>query len=629
MRLLFLLRLLYCFFWIFVLIMPFSVVQAQEKSSQLFQTQVSYYVDEAGKLGVEEVQRKPFIPTQIPFSRGYTPTTTWVKVDIAPNASPHLVLSVQPTFLDDVRLYRFTEGVGWSFEQMGDHFAFSERVRKERVFSFNITPNPQIASTFFVRIATTSASLIDITVQSEADSTTADNSMHFLIGIYAGLLFALMAVSLWHFIKSREILWGISFLFQLTSLLIAIGHMGFAAKYLLPHYPLWADAWVSIVAVTHLATTMLFLYKLAKFYQPHRWILWVLFPLGYIWPVLAFAGIAFGKVQLVMSLTTLTVLIAPIFNTIALYFVDPVDKIVRYLLRGIPTLLTAYLFYFAAPFFGLCAMSNFHLSPPILTNLLIALLHISILFRCDYLKKKIMIKSVVDAEKTKQELALEKASRAAEAIFLSMLLHEIKTPMTTMRLAIMTLTSGRLTDPAKQDVRIQSIQKAIDSMDAILERTKETDTLDQNKIHINISRCDVALVIQEIIQSNESSQRLKAELPKHCMVNVDGILLNMMLNNLIQNAIMYSSKDSLIDIELDLMQSNQLKITVYNWVDSGCLPDVLMIFQKYYRSDHARQFTGTGLGLYWVKGVARRLGGDLLYRNEGGNRVIFELRLPC
>jgi signal transduction histidine kinase len=619
------LRYVGCFLWIFVLAMPFSVVQAQEK----FITRVGYYVDNAGSLGVEDVQQVEFIPTQVPLSRGYTATITWLKVEIAPSTVPQLVLSVQPTFLDNVRLYRFTEGVGWSFEQMGDHFAFNDRIRKECVFSFNITPNPHNNSIFFVRLATTSASLIDIQIQTEADAAGFDSDIHALSGIYIGLVLALMLALAWRFVQSRDTLWGIAFVFQSTNLFIAVGHMGFSAKYLLPDTPLWADTWVSIVGVLHIASMMVFLLKLIESYEPHRWILRMFYLLGYILPTFAFMILAIGEVQRVMLTTTLTAFIAPIIITIALYFINTPDKIIRYLLRGIPILLSVYIIYFAAPFFGVGILGRFHIYPRLFTGFLIALLHISILTRRDYLNNKSIQSAIADAKKVQQELELEKASRAAEASFLSMLLHEIKTPMTTMRLAIMSLASGRIMDADKQKTRIQSIQKAIDSMDAVLERTKETDTLDKNKIYIHASSCDVMLLIKELIQSSESRQRINTQLQENCTVNVDGILLNMMLNNLVQNAIMYSSKDSLIDIKLDLVQLNQFKITIYNWVDVGYLPDAKMIFQKYYRSEHARQFTGTGLGLYWVKGVAACLGGDLLYRSEGENRVIFELRLPC
>ena len=617
------LRFVGCFLWGFVLCFPFQSVQAQEK----FVTRVGYYVDSAGSFRVEDVQQMEFIPTQIPLSRGYTPTTTWLKVEIAPSAVPQLVLSVQPTFLDDVRLYRFTEGEGWSSEQMGDRFAFSDRIRKDRVFSFNITPKPRTVSTFFVRIASSSVSLIDIRVETETDAAAFDSGTHILIGIYIGLVFALMLVLLWRFVQSRDALWGIAFAFQSTNLLIAVGHMGFAAKYLFPHSPFLADTLVSVVGVLHLSTSVIFLLKLIECYKPPQWILWSLYFMGYIFPSIALLGIALGKVQLAMSSATFIGLVSPIFNTIILCLVKPQDRIIRYLLRGIPILLSIYLIYFTAPLFGLALMGDFHVYPRLLTSFFLALLHISILERLRYLKNQSIKNTIAEAEKIRQELELEKSNRAAEASFFSMLLHEIRTPMTTMRVAIMNLASGRVTDVTKQNSRIQSIQKAIGSMDAVLERTRATDALDQDKLYIHASNCDMILIINETIQNSPSPQRINAQLPKNCMVNVDGILINMMLNNLIHNALMYSSKNSIIDMQLK--SGVQLSITVSNWVDKECLPDTKMIFQKYYRSKHSRQFTGTGLGLYWVKGVAKRLGGDLLYRNEGGNRVIFELRLPC
>lgn len=614
--------------YVSLLTLPLQTAQAQEKSANSPLVQVSYYVDKEGSLRVEDIEGKKFIPTPIPFSRGYTPTVTWMKVEVAPHREPKLVLSLQPTYLDDVRLYRLDGDKGWVFEQMGDHFPFSERIRKERVFAFNITPHPTQTSLFFLRVSTTSVSLFDIKVQTEADAIALDSQVHILIGIYLGLLLALILVSVWRFIRTRDVLWMIDSFFQFVSLCLTIGYMGFSAKYFLPHKPLWADAWVSIVALLHMASGNIFLHQFILRYKPRRWMIFSFVLIDYVIPALGFTGLVLGQVQTVMSINALFVLIiAPIFNIFILFKVDIDDKITNILLRGALLIIVSYLFYFAMSFFGFILIDGFHVYPPLLTNLSVILFHVTILMRRDFIKKQEIKKIVSSAEKIRQELALEKAARAAESSFLSMLLHEIRTPMTTMRVAIMNLASGRNVDAAKQKRRIEKIQNAISSVDAVLERTRETDALDSDKLKIKSNNVNIIRIANDLIKSSGIPHRITIHSMNECIVNIDGILFNMMLNNLLQNAIHYSSMNSTIVIKIE-KTGEFLVTTISNMVDDGCLPDTEMIFQKYYRSNYARRFTGTGLGLYWVKGLSHRFGGDLKYSHLE-NQVTFELKLPC
>ena len=57
------------------------------------------------------------------------------------------------------------------------------------------------------------------------------------------------------------------------------------------------------------------------------------------------------------------------------------------------------------------------------------------------------------------------------------------------------------------------------------------------------------------------------------------------------------------------------------------MPDPQRVFEKYYRGPNAHQYSGSGLGLYWVRGLAQMLGGDVICSVLGGD-VTFTLVLP-
>lgn len=102
--------------------------------------------------------------------------------------------------------------------------------------------------------------------------------------------------------------------------------------------------------------------------------------------------------------------------------------------------------------------------------------------------------------------------------------------------------------------------------------------------------------------------------------------MRVVLSNLIENALKYSSFKSPVNVTLD-GGDQTLTIIVKNQIGGAGFPDPEKVFDKYYRASMARQQTGSGLGLYLVKAFVTLLGGNVRYepRNE---HIRFVVRLP-
>ncbi len=607
---------------LFVLLQP-SAASAQQAPA----IKTSYLIDKKGDFLVEMVEKMPFTPVQLPFSRGYTPTVTWLKVEVAESDIPHLVLSIQPTFLDNVRLYRHTSENGWQPEQMGDHFPFSQRIRKERVFSFNIEPHKNHPSIFLVRIQSTSVSLIDIQVKTEDETIKSEMIAYGLIGIYTGLIAILVFISIWNFLNTKNKAWIINSLYQTTTLCVATGNTGFITKYVFPDMPNIADGWVSTTIILQSCFISLFFYHIIKKYNPYRWVLLISFLTTYIIPAISLIKIIEGQVQEAMQLTISINLITPGLITIGVFLLKIDDSIAKNILRGSCLILSSYILYFLIGFLGIGSTNVLNIYPPLLLNLLLALLNTLLLVRNDHLKKQEIYRELDKAKEIKNEFIKEKSMRMAESSLLSMLIHEIKNPMTTIRLAAMNLTSGRIENPALKQDKILHIEKATHEIDSILERTISIDELDNKRILIKNDPCDISFIIYEIVQECSAPDRIITNMSPDINGEIDGKLFNMITKNLINNAIKYSKENSNISINV-IKEGNSITLTISNIVNNGCLPNPNLIFTKYYRSDHAQKFSGTGLGLYWVNGIVKMMGGRISYHSHENN-VIFELIIPC
>jgi K+-sensing histidine kinase KdpD len=119
----------------------------------------------------------------------------------------------------------------------------------------------------------------------------------------------------------------------------------------------------------------------------------------------------------------------------------------------------------------------------------------------------------------------------------------------------------------------------------------------------------------------------QSDIEPDCAVKGDTMLLQMLINNLIENAIKYSPKNALISIELK-KENNNVLLKVK---DEGFgIPDreKKKIFQKFYRvgSESTRTAQGTGLGLYLCKKIAKDHSAQIIVTDNSPAGSIFTVK---
>ncbi len=109
----------------------------------------------------------------------------------------------------------------------------------------------------------------------------------------------------------------------------------------------------------------------------------------------------------------------------------------------------------------------------------------------------------------------------------------------------------------------------------------------------------------------------------------DRQLLAIIITNLIENASKYSASDSTIGVGIHVnMEKGVVRLDVRNRPGTAGWPDPDRVFEKYYRSAHARRQTGTGLGLFIVMNLAKALDIEIHYSPDE-HFVRFVLEIPC
>ena len=210
---------------------------------------------------------------------------------------------------------------------------------------------------------------------------------------------------------------------------------------------------------------------------------------------------------------------------------------------------------------------------------------------------------------------------------MTMLMHELKTPLAIIQLAASSL--GRHLAPDTKDAtRVRNINRSVDDLNALVERCVTADQIDQGAMQMQKESLCLSTLATEVLQTFGFS-RIKLLGSSPYRVFSDAQYVRLILLNLLSNAIKYSPSVSAVELQfeaLDLKNRPGVTLRVTNSVGLAGAPDENQVFARYYRAEGARRQVGAGLGLWLSQALARQLGSELQFESDHG-RVSFSFFL--
>jgi signal transduction histidine kinase len=230
-------------------------------------------------------------------------------------------------------------------------------------------------------------------------------------------------------------------------------------------------------------------------------------------------------------------------------------------------------------------------------------------------------------DKTLQLLIEKERNTSIEkSHFLAMLAHELKSPLATIEFA--TENIQRSKNPQIIELSFSHIRKATQDMSIITQRCLQVDKLEQPNSTIIDTTFSLNSLIYESIKGFEAASRLQIDITSPLTVTSDELLYQIVISNLVENALKYSPEKSVVNISVKKNTASAgILISVSNEIGKAGKPDAAKVFEKYYRHTNAQRFRGTGLGLWLVRGIVTQLGGNVNYI-EHNNKVKFQVWLP-
>jgi len=280
----------------------------------------------------------------------------------------------------------------------------------------------------------------------------------------------------------------------------------------------------------------------------------------------------------------------------------------RWGIRMLNIPLALYLLYYLTPLVSLMPPpAELHFYPATLSNLILAASSSMLLMRVTQLRSR---NARIEAQArllAERELELSRHQHAETSGLLSMLLHEIRTPLALIQTATRAIASGRAQDAANMQKMTQRIDNAVRDASNVLERCVEIDRAENSHFTPQPMDQDAASTLRHWLAQHPDQPRIEFQSPEHLPTRMDFQLWLSMVANLVQNALKYSPPEAKIQVQLHA-QENSVVLTVTNPVGNVGRPDAARVFEKYYRSNRASRISGTGLGLYWVKVLANGWG---------------------
>lgn len=631
--------------------------------------------DPTGALTIEDVTSgRPdirFEPIPSMLTEGYRRGAIWVRFPLSAPAAPgQWLLQIERPLIQQVTLYVPGET---------GHFVASNPIHLHPQDGPGASANPALfpvsvlpaETEYYIRFQSATSITTGLNIWQQEGYENYRRADDWIMGIVIGAIGAMLFANLLFGIWLKDSLYLLYAALLMTSGLMTLFHMGYAPEIFHSYEPQQIYRSWGVIVCLYSIVMMLFLARLFEFHRHFFWAWRVsqgVAVLNGIALIFSLAG-HYGEVGFFVSrLQQISLLFVALFVSYLLL----VRRQYQYLLPtiaflGVITVLFAMqlLFTGANPFHLDESLSRFlafgtlfHLvllSAAVAKRTRLAELSLSeekdrVIAMSRSAERELTIKveegtaelrkanASLTAEVDRRHLLEVKLRQSLDSVndalvqqrnFVDLVSHEFRGPLAVIAAAAENLSHFAGADAGEITPRTTKIRRTVKRMSLLIENILAGNRLDEGPAPTAATALfdfgEILLSIEDGLD-DDAKRRVSFVHGSEAMVTGDRYLLEIVVQNLIQNALKYSAPGSAVIVR----QSTERGAVLVEVLDHGtgiAVENRERIFAKYYRAA-GQPTSGSGLGLYIAREIARQQGGDLTLDASDASGSSFRLSLP-
>ncbi|MDR3477277.1 MAG: sensor histidine kinase KdpD [Gammaproteobacteria bacterium] len=234
-------------------------------------------------------------------------------------------------------------------------------------------------------------------------------------------------------------------------------------------------------------------------------------------------------------------------------------------------------------------------------------------------------------EKAKESQIAIETERLRTALF-SSVSHELQTPLAVIVRLVNNLRKHKNEEDAiLAHELINDIAYESERLNRLINNLLQITQLEEGKIKLHKKPRSIDDLIQASLHRIEKrlgNKPYKIQIPPNLpLISFDKVLMEQVLVNLIENAILYTPEETPIEISVSI-EDDHVLVSVADRGPGLLLEDIDKVFEKFYRGQAPAKEKGSGLGLSICQSIVKAHGGRIWAENRWDGGAIFHLLLP-